>query len=98
MWKKNMIKDLLLFSDVAVMKAILRIYELQTKDEQETNTCHNNNKVGFNGVDAELLSSFAKQILSGRKLSEKQMLYARKKIIKYSSQLTKIANKKNTLQ
>jgi hypothetical protein len=93
-WSKDEIKELLLKRDSMVEKSIVKIYEKQTQDEQETNETNHNNGVGFNGVDANLLSSFAKQILNGRKLTEKQMLYARKKIIKYSTQLTKIANGK----
>lgn len=91
-WTKDEIKHLLETNDRMVMKSIVKIYEKQTEDEKLAETTAHHNGVGFNGVDAELLSSYAKQILKGYTLSAKQMIWARKKIMKYSGQLTKIAN------
>lgn len=91
-WTKDEIKHLLETNDKMVLKSIVKIFEKQTEDEKVAEVTNHQNGVGFNGVDAELLSSFAKQILKYGRLSDKQMVYARKKIMKYSSQLTKIAN------
>ena len=51
------------------------------------------NKIGFSGAHAEFGSSLAKQILRGKHLTSKQMFYARKIILHYAKQLSKIANK-----
>jgi hypothetical protein len=91
-WTKEEIKDLLERSNKMVTRSIVKIFEKQTEDEKSSEATNHNNGVGFNGIDAPLLSSFAKQILKGYTLSDKQMVYARKKIIKYANQLTKIAN------
>jgi hypothetical protein len=91
-WTKEEVKHLLQTSSKMVHRSIVKIFEKQTEDEKRAETTSHHNGVGFNGVDAELLSSYAKQILAGRTLTEKQMHYARKKIVKYAGQLTKIAN------
>lgn len=86
------IREKLQINDHWVERGILAIHNFQTtleKNWQET-TEHNN--VGFNGVDAGLLSSFAERLNSGKTLTEKQMFWARKKMLKYSGQLAKIAN------
>lgn len=67
--------------------AIKKIFEKQTEDEKRTEHTSNHNNVGFNGTDAPLMSSFAKQLLRGRDLSEKQMSWARRKMKKYWRQL-----------
>ena len=91
-WTKEEIKDLLERSNKMVHRSIVKIFEKQTADEKRSEATNHSNGVGFNSVDAHLLSSFAKQILKGYTLSEKQMYHARKKIMKYSGQLAKIAN------
>jgi hypothetical protein len=91
-WTKEEIKDLLERSNKMVHRSIVKIFERQTEDEKSTEATNHNNGVGFNGIDAQLLSSFAKQILAGRTLSDKQLYYARKKIMKYAGQLARIAN------
>lgn len=75
-------------------RAIVALFERQTADEQAVSATRENNKIGFNGVDAEILSSFAKQVLWGRKLSEKQLAIAFKKLPKYAKQLATIAEEK----
>ena len=92
-WTQERIRELLELSDKMVVRSIVQIFNRQTEDEKRTDNTSHSNGIGFNGVDAPLLSSFAKQILKGYTLSSKQMTYARKKIMKYSKQLTRIANK-----
>lgn len=67
--------------------ALLKIFDYQTADEQASEHTYYHNKVGFSGVDAELLTSFAKQWLKKNRLSPKQMALLQKKIGKYSKQL-----------
>lgn len=100
---KESIKEQLLVKDAWVHRAVTAIYEYQTADEQRVDETRENNGVGFNGPDARILSSFAKQIKAWNAapayrrypapLSTAQMRIARKKILKYSGQLARIANK-----
>ena len=98
-WTKNKIRENLEKSDVWVHKAIVSIYNFQTEEEKVIEDTTEHNGVGFNGPDGHILSSFASQIIKWDKskfkspLSPKQMTIARKRIVKYSGQLTKIANK-----
>ena len=64
-----------------------RIYANQTADEQDSGMTSEDNGIGFTGVDAEILSSFAEQVEKGRTLSPKQMTLLFKKMPKYAKQL-----------
>jgi hypothetical protein len=92
-WTQDEIKQLLVDNDLAVSKAIVSIYNLQTESEKSIKGTTDNNGVGFNGVDAEFLSSLAEFFIKYNRLSEKQIAFGRKKIMKYSKQLTMVANK-----
>ncbi|NIV12333.1 MAG: hypothetical protein GWN62_13975, partial [Aliifodinibius sp.] len=50
------------------------------------NTRHDNG-IGFSGCHAEICSSFAKQVIRGRNLTEKQMKVVFKIIPKYHKQV-----------
>jgi len=72
-----------------------RIFDYQTATEQQSEQTSEDNGVGFSGADAEILSSFAKQINAGRFVgSEKQMNIMFKKMPKYAGQLDKLAQAK----
>ena len=73
------------------VKGLTRIFEMQTADEQVCEETREHNGVGFTGVDAEILSSFAKQVNKGRFMSKKQMAIIYKKMPKYAKQLMLIA-------
>ena len=99
------IKALLERSNKAVEEATLRLYERQTEDEQYTETTTHKNGRGFSAFDAEIMSSFAKQILANRwgrpkgfRLTEKQMAVARRKILHYAKQLKEVADAKEAAQ
>ena len=88
-------------NDVMLERSIIKIYECQTDDEQSTQDTQHRNNIGFNSCDANILSSFAVQIATntgwrteGERLSHKQRALARRKMLKYSGQLAKIANGK----
>jgi len=76
-------------------QALLRIFDLQTEDEKIYETTSVNNKVGFTGADAEILSSFAKQYQNRGFLSPKQMALVYKKMPKYWHQVSKISNQQH---
>jgi len=73
------------------IKGLIRIYENQTDDEQANGITSHDNGIGFNGVDSELLSSFAEHINRGRTMSPKQMDLILKKMPKYARQLETIS-------
>ena len=55
-------------------------------------TTRDRNNVGFTDIDGEILSSFAKQLLSRGYLSPKQMAIVYKKMPKYWSQIVRVSN------
>ena len=92
---KRKIQALLDVNDVAVIRGILAIYAYQTASEQNYGGTIEDNGVGFSGVDAVILSSFATYYKRFGRLSDKQMAIARKKIKKYWNQLRVIAEEKH---
>ncbi len=72
-------------------KGVIRIFENQTADEQNVEETREHNGIGFTGADANILSSFAKQILNGRYMSNKQLALLFKKMPKYAGQLQRMA-------
>lgn len=81
------IKQMVATNQSWALRALTRIYEHQTTDEQKSGYTRKWNHVGFNGVDSEILSSFAVQVEKGRNLSAKQMVILFKKMPKYAKQL-----------
>ncbi len=100
LWDKDEIKNNLKSKDIWVTKGVVAIYNLQTEDEKRIGGTRDHNGIGFNGADGEIMSSFANQIIRWNRkpnkyrspLSYKQMILARKKILKYAGQLSRIAN------
>lgn len=90
---KEFIKTMLLSDSNWLYRGIVAIFKKQTSEEQHSEATIEDNGIGFNGVDAYMLSSFAKQIIAGRTLSPKQLGIAKKKMPKYAGQLLKIARK-----
>ena len=84
---KRYFKAHLTISPKWAITGLLVIYDRQTADEKATDNTSENNSVGFSGVDAEFLSSLAKQVRAGRTLSPKQMSFLFKKMPKYWEQL-----------
>ena len=91
-WTIEEIRELLKESDKAVARAILAIYNRQTEDEKIVKETSASNGVGYNGVDANFMSSLAQFYQSKGFLSVGQLKYGRKKIMKYAGQLTDSVN------
>jgi hypothetical protein len=89
------LKEKLSQDQLWAIKGMLRIYEFQTDQEKQIKETVESNGVGFSGCDAEILSSFSKQVLNGKTLSYNQMFRLMKKMPKYAGQLDKIAQAKN---
>ena len=95
LWSKESLQELLRTNDEAVYKAMMKIYDRQTRDEQEAKQTEDWNSVGFTGVDAEIMSSFTESYKKWGKLTPKQMVIARKKMVKYWKQLLDIIRSEN---
>lgn len=95
---KEFIAEKLISSDQWLYRGLLAIFDYQTQDEQQTESTNKNNGVGFNGVDAPILSSFSKQLKVRGFLTPKQIAYARKAMKKYAGQLLGIAKSKAQVQ
>lgn len=91
-WTIEEIKELIKTSDKMVVRSVVKLYELQTATEQAAQETHERNGVGFNGVDAGIMSSFAEWYKNRGYLSAEQTALARKKLFKYAGQLVRIAN------
>lgn len=75
-------------NNLMVERSLLILYSRQTLAERAEETTAENNGMGFNGCDAKLLTSFAKQIKTnkygyaeGARLSRKQLTWARKNCV-----------------
>ena len=96
-WTRDEIADLLATNDRAVGRALAVLYAFQTRDERASDRTVEANGVGFNAVDAEFLSSLARQFEQRKTLSPKQIYWARKALKKYVGQLVEYANEKAKL-
>jgi len=98
----QMIRENLEASNAWLLRGLVAIYARQTADEQAAEITREHNGVGFTAFDAEILTSFAKQVERFNKtpaadrnyttpLSYKQTVILRKRMKKYAGQLLKIA-------
>jgi hypothetical protein len=73
-------------------QALLRIYQFQTEEEQQSRDTLYNNGVGFSGVDGRILTSFAKQLKNKHYLTDKQLTLLMKKMPKYWEQIVRVSD------
>jgi hypothetical protein len=90
---RQFVKEKLSTDTVWAKKALIKIYEFQTLDEQKQRDTIYHNGVGFTGTDGRILTSFAKQLLKTGYLSDKQTELLMKKMPKYWIQVVKISDK-----
>lgn len=91
-WTVDEIKELVQTNDKVLYGALKKLYECQTADEQNAGETKEHNGMGFNGIDSKFLSSVSEFLLKRGFLTDKQKYITRKKLVKYSKQLTKLAN------
>lgn len=91
-WTKDEILNVLMTVDAQVPKALLKLYDYQTRTEQDVQETKYFNGVGFNGVDSKFLSNVAEFYKRNGYLSPKQLFRVRKSLKKYAGQLARIAN------
>ena len=94
MWNKAMVIDLLNSSDRAVNRAMIAIYNRQTRDEQREADTKHTNKVGFSAAHARRGSYYGRWCKSGRCLTGRHLINARKIALHYAQQLADEANAK----
>lgn len=92
-WTEDEIHDYVQTNDKVLYRAIKKLYDEQTEDEKEAGQTKHYNNVGFNGADSKFMSSVAEFLIRRGYLTEKQKFAARKRMVKYTKQLTRLANK-----
>ena len=83
----GMLRNQLKTDKITVWRALKRVYENQTADEQSSEYTKYDNGVGFTGADSEFLTSLAKQLLMYGTLSDKQTGCLFKLMPKYARQI-----------
>ena len=91
-WTEDEIKNLVQNNDLVLYGALRKLYACQTEDEKVEGAANHRNGAGFNGVDAGIMTSFCEFLNKTGFLTAKQKVICRKKMIKYTRQLTVIAN------
>jgi hypothetical protein len=91
-WTKEEIREKIKTDDNWLIRGLLAIYDRQTEEEQSNHTTNVHNGIGFSAFDAEFMTNVAKWYNNKGFLSEKQLMHVRKKMLKYSGQLARIAN------
>lgn len=89
-WTKDLLKELFLSNEEALIRGMFRIYDKQTEDEKAVEDTVEDNGVGFSGVHGNIMSSFAKFYQERRYLSKKQMDTVKKIMPRYAGQLLKL--------
>lgn len=91
-WTRADIDNLLRTNDKAVVRAIIALYRLQTKDEQARQDTLHKNHVGFSAAHARRGTYYAQLALAGKPLYPKTLERARRIALRHSRQLVEIAN------
>jgi hypothetical protein len=86
------IREKLSTNDQWAVRGLKVVYARQTESEKMTEATKEDNGVGFSGLDAQFLTSLAKQHEARGSLSPKQMVWLRKKISKYAAQVLSVTN------
>jgi len=91
-WTRAEIESLICRNDRAVERAMVSIWEHQTASEQASSVVNKNNGMGFAAWGARSGTYYAEWVISGRHLSGKHLVKARKMAMYHAGQLTAIAN------
>ena len=71
-WTREEIDQLLIENDIAVMRGIVRLFELQTEDEVTTAQTKHENSVGFTAADAKAGTRMARWLLGMNDRNERR--------------------------
>ena len=86
------LRQRLIGNDRWALRALLRIHQNQTADEQTSERTIDRNGIGFSGPDAEILTSFARQYQRRGWLSERQMTILDRRIPCYARQIVQCSD------
>ncbi len=95
-WTKASMAKALQNDDKFLLKAMYRLYQYQTEQEQSERRTISGNAVGFNKPDANFLSGMSRMYMANdgdvTVFSERQIDLIRRKMLKYTEQLTMMYN------
>jgi hypothetical protein len=94
-WNRSQINLMLQSNPKAVERAMVVLFNRQTRDEQSAETTRHHNGIGFCSWAARNGTYYAKWVLKGRRLTGRHMQQARKIALHHSRQLVEEANKKS---
>lgn len=92
LWTEEEIKWYIENSDKVLCKALMALYDNQTDNEKSNGNTSESNGVGFNAYDAPFLCAIARSYLNYGHLTKGQRELTLPKVLKYTKQLTRIAN------
>jgi len=84
---KKALKERIANDNQVAVAGMLLIHKYQTADEQAAHTTKYENDVGFSGADSEFLSAMADKYYETGALTENQLKYVRKMMVKYAGQI-----------
>lgn len=90
--KEKFLKEKLSTDANWAKRALLRIFDFQTNEEKNVEYVKVINGIGFTAFDAEILTSFAKQLNKTGRLSDLQMKVLKSKMPKYWNQVLMISD------
>lgn len=85
-WKAEIIKTIE-SNERALKRAIMIVFDNQTVEEKMYGKSNEENRKGFNKVDAEIMSKIALKIQRGQELNFNDIIIARRKMPKYWKQI-----------
>jgi len=74
------------------LRALIKLYEFQSKNERQNHISVNKDNYGFSKFDAPYFSDLAAKVKQGKNLTKNQ-IKSLKKLSKYSRQLISICNR-----
>lgn len=86
-WTLEKVRTVISTQDKAALHALMLIYSYQTPQEKMVGITTEDNGMGFNAFDSDILSSFADSYKKYKQLTPKQMECLKKKIKKYGRQV-----------
>lgn len=101
-WTEDEVVSLLEGDDLAVERALVALYDRQTRDEKRASDTRHDNQRGFSAAHAATGSFYARLVLKGWKqdghrknthLFPRKLARARSMVLRYRRQLVDVANR-----
>ncbi len=95
-WTREEVVGLIKYKPWALERAMVRLYQHQTRDERQDGETRHANNIGFNVVHADRGTYIAQWVLNNgktwRRISGRFIQEAQQIALYYAGQLTKVAN------